>query len=321
MAPHPIVEDVRAAAARITDIVAETPLRRSEWLSEETGRDVLLKLESEQVTGSFKARGAANTLLQLSEAERERGVVAVSSGNHGRAVAHVADRLGIRAMICLSSRVPSVKREAIEALGARVVVAGPDQDDADAAARRMVDEEGLVLVHPFDDPRVIAGQGTVALEILEQAPETAAAVVPLSGGGLAAGIALVMAEAGVPVIGASQERGPAMVESIAAGRIVPVVEEDTLADALAGGLGPANEHSFHLCRTLLAGTALVTESQIGAAMAGLARREGLTVEGGGAVGVAALRAGMVDVPGPVAVVVSGGNVAPETHERVLAEHA
>lgn len=319
---RPTPSDIESARARISDVARVTPVRRSAWLTEAAGVPVWLKLESEQVTGSFKVRGAANTLLQLSPAERKAGVVAVSSGNHGRAVAHVAALLGIGATICLSGRVPTAKRRAIEELGARVVVAGPDQDDADSAARRLVSDEGLVFVHPFDDPRVISGQGTVGAEIVEQVPDVRRILVPLSGGGLAGGIAVALSAVGgeVDVIGVSQDRGPAMIESIAAGRIVPVVEEDTLADALAGGLGESNAHSFDLCRTLLSGTALVSEEEIGSAMAGLARHEGLRVEGGGAVGPAAILKAETAPHGPIVIVISGGNVSDETFAQVLAAH-
>jgi len=311
----PTLQDIRDAAGRIAGVAVPTPLRAAGELSRITSRDVHLKLETEQLTGSFKVRGAANSLLQLDD--RDRGVVAVSSGNHGRAVAHVAAELGIAATICLSSRVPPLKVEAIRALGATVVVAGPDQDDADAAARALVDD-GLVFIHPFDDPRVIAGQGTIGLEILDQI-EAGSVVVPLSGGGLAGGIAVAISAVApdVPVIGVSQGRGPAMVRSLAAGHLVEVEEEDTLADALAGGLGPENLHSFDLCRRFLHSTALVGEEQIGEAMALLYEAEGVTAEGGGAVGAAALLAGVIDPPDPVVIVVSGGNVAPETLDAVL----
>lgn len=282
------------------------------------GAPVWLKLECLQKTGSFKVRGAANTLLQLGDAERRAGVVAVSSGNHGRAVASVAATLGVESTICISSRVPENKVEAMRQLGATVVVAGPDQDAADSAARDLVDQ-GLVLIHPFDDPRVIAGQGTIALEVLDQVPDVGQVVVPLSGGGLAGGIAVGVkqSESTASVIGVSQDRGPAMVRSIAAGRIVDVLEEDTLADALAGGLGPSNQHSLYLCSTLLDGTAVVSEEEIARAMAFLYTNEGLSVEGGGAVGVAAVLAGRLDLDGPVVIVISGGNVAESTLSEVL----
>lgn len=317
--PHPTLEDVEAAALRIAGRVRRTRLVRSRPLSERVGTAVHLKLESEQETGSFKLRGAANMLLSLSEEDRGRGVVAVSSGNHGRAVAHMAGQLGIDATICLSSRVPEVKRQAIRALGAEVVVAGATQEEADREARRLVSHRGLVFVHPFDDPRVIAGQGTIALEVLEDLPSASQLVVPLSGGGLIAGIAVAARglNPDIEVHGVSQELGPAMHDSLRAGRVVPVEETDTLADALAGGLGAENHHTFDMCRALVASTTLVTEDQIAGAMRFLHDAEGLVVEGGGAVGVAVLLEGrLAPKPGTV-VVVSGGNVAPETARRVI----
>ena len=318
--PHPGLPEVEAACKRIEGVVRPTRVVPSAGLTDLTGVPVWLKLECEQETGSFKLRGAANTLLLLDEAERRRGVVAVSSGNHGRAIAYVAQKLGVAATICLSSRVPEVKVDAIAALEANVVVAGGGQDDADAAARRLVEEQGLVFIHPFDDPRVIAGQGTIGVEMAAELPGARTFVVPLSGGGLIAGIAAA-AKALVPgcrVTGVSQDRGPAMYDSLAAGRLVGVVEEDTLADALAGGLGAENNHSFEMCRELVDEAVLVTEDEIAAGMRHLHDEEDLTVEGGGAVGVAALLAGRISPADETVVVVSGGNVAPETLQSVLA---
>jgi threonine dehydratase len=314
MATQPSLDDIRTASHRIARMVARTPLVRST----RGGGTVHLKLETEQHTGSFKVRGAANAILQLSAEERSAGVVAVSSGNHGRAVAHVADALGIEATICLSSRVPPMKVEAIERLGARVVIAGPDQDSADAEARRLVDTHGLTFIHPFDDLRVIAGQGTIGLEVLEQCPDVATIVIPLSGGGLAGGIAAAIKadRPDVRIVGVSQERGPAMIESIRAGHLVGVVETDTLADALAGGLGDVNRHTFALCRDLLDDTVVVSEVEIAAAMVALRREEGVVAEGGGAVGIAALDSGAVETVGSTVVVVSGGNVDPAVFARI-----
>ncbi len=319
MALHPTIDDLRSATARIAGLARMTPVRRSDWLSEAARVPVWLKLECQQETGSFKIRGAANTILQLDDDERAAGVVAVSSGNHGRAVAYVARSLEVAATICISSRVPAVKVDAMEELGAEIIVAGPDQDDADAAARRLVIENGLTFVHPFDDPRVIAGQGTIGLEILEQVPDLREVLIPLSGGGLAGGIALAIKDSAptIRVVGVSQDRGPAMVRTIEAGHLVDVVEEDTLADALAGGLGPENHHSVHLCSTLLDATLLVDEEEIAHAMAFLQREEGLRVEGGGAVGVAAIMSGRWNPVGPTVVILSGGNVGDATMDLVL----
>jgi threonine dehydratase len=304
MTGHPGLDEVIEARTRITGIARRTRVHPSRVVA------ATLKLECEQETGSFKVRGAANRLLTLTPAERQRGVVAVSSGNHGRAVAAVASDLGVAATVCISSRVPAGKMAAIESLGARVIVAGPTQDDADTAARRLSVEEGLTLVHPFDDPMVIAGQGTVGLEIVEDHPGVDTVVVPLSGGGLAAGIAAAVkgVDPSIRVIGASQDRGPAMHLSLAAGRLVEVDEEDTLADALAGGLGPSNRHTFAMCRRLLDATVLASEMEIADAMRALHRDDGLVVEGGGAVAVAVILSGRLPTtPGTVAVV-SGGNV-------------
>jgi threonine dehydratase len=313
--PHPTLADVEAARARIASMVRHTPLAATATVE----APVLLKLESVQETGSFKLRGATNRLLTLDDDQRARGVVAVSSGNHGRAVAKVAADLGVAATICLSSRVPDNKREAIEALGAEVVVAGSTQDDADTEARRLVAEDGLTFVHPFDDPMVIAGQGTVGLEIRDDAPGVDTVIVPLSGGGLIAGIAAALkgTDPAIRVVGVSQDRGPAMYLSLRAGHLVDVVEEDTLADALAGGLGPENHHSFAMCRDLVDETLLVAEEEIAAAMAALFRRDRLMVEGGGAVGVAALLADKIEPTEHTVVVVSGGNVAHHVLEAVL----
>jgi len=316
---HPRADDVAEARRRIAGIARTTPLVPSPALSRRAGVPVRLKAEHLQETGSFKVRGAANALLAADPERVAAGVVAVSSGNHGRAVAHVAGLLEIPATICVSARVPPNKVEAMEALGATVIVAGPDQDDADAEARRLA-AGGLTFVHPFDDPDVIAGQGTIGLEVLDGWPECRALVVPLSGGGLIAGVAAAVkgAGAGVSVFGVSQDRGPAMHLSLEAGRLVDVVEEDTLADALAGGLGPENHHTFEMCRDLLDGTMVVTEAQIAAAMAFLDDEQGWRVEGGGAVGVAAVLDGLVPLDGPTTIVVSGGNVAEETFRRAVA---
>ncbi|HAX81140.1 MAG TPA: hydroxyectoine utilization dehydratase EutB [Actinobacteria bacterium] len=310
----PSLSDVLAARECIAHLIRPTPL----LAAQELGRQVALKAECLQETGSFKVRGAANMLLSLDQKERAAGVVAVSSGNHGRAVAFVAAGLGIRATVCVSARVPAAKQDAIRSLGAVVVVGGTGQDEAEAAARRIVAETGATFVHPFDDPRVIAGQGTLGCDIVDEAPEVELLVVPLSGGGLIAGVALAAKglRPGVRVIGVSQDRGPAMHDSLAAGRLTDVVEEDTLADALAGGLGPENHHTMQMCRELLDGIVLVSEEEIAAAMRHLRHAHGLRVEGGGAVGVAALIAGKIVPTGPTVAVVSGGNVSDETWERV-----
>jgi threonine dehydratase len=313
MATNLTLRDIYQARQRIGPVVNRTHLIESPWLTQLTGRQVSLKLENHQVTGSFKIRGATNKILSLPEEARERGVITVSSGNHGRAVAYVARRVGARAVICLPETVPEVKRQAIRTLGAETVVRGKDFDEALVYAGQLQAERGLTPVPAFDDPFVIAGQGTIGLELLEVLPDVDTVIVPLSGGGLLAGIALALktADPAIRTIGVSMERGPAMVESLKAGRVVPIVEEPTLADALAGGLNPDNAYTLPMTQQYVDETVLVSEEEIAAGMAFAFKQHHLVVEGGGAVGLAALLHGKIDGLGrQVAVVVSGGNVNP-----------
>jgi threonine dehydratase len=305
------MRDVYLARRRIAGVAQRTPLVYAPSLSSCTGGSVHLKLENIQETGSFKIRGAANRMLSLSSEERARGVITVSSGNHGRAVACVAGRLGIRAVVCVSTRVPANKVAAIRDLGAEVVVAGDSYDEAAAQSDLLEEQERLARIPPFDDLLVIAGQGTIGLELLEDLPEVEVAVVPLSGGGLISGIgmALKSADPGVHVIGVSMERAPVMVESLKAGRPVELPEEETLADGLAGGIGLDNKYTFSMVQRVVDDTVLVSEQEIADAMAFALRTQHLVVEGSGAVGISALLHGKIELGGRHAVViVSGGNV-------------
>ena len=280
-------------------------------LSKFLGAQVVFKLDNLQITGSFKLRGAANKILSLSDQERARGVITVSSGNHGRAMAYVARELGVNATVCISEPVPENKRVAIQELGAELIVGGKDYDQAMEFADRYKSKHGLTMVHPFDDPYVIAGQGTNGLEILEDFPEIDTFLVPLSGGGLCAGIVLALksADPAIRVMGISMQRGPAMVESLKAGKIVDIIEQPTLADALAGGLNKDNTYSFKMNQKYVDDTILVSEEEIAGAMAFLINKHHLVVEGGGAVGVAALLYKDMKLTGrKVAVFISGGNV-------------
>ncbi len=270
-----------------------------------------LKLEALQDTGSFKIRGASNRLARMSEAERARGVVTVSSGNHGPAVARAASRLGVRAVVCLSELVPGNKIDNVERNGGEVRIFGRSFDEAALEAARLIAEEGLTLVHAFDDPDVIAGQGTIGLELLEDLPELDTVLVPLSGGGLIGGIALALktADPGIRVIGITMERGAAMYESQKAGKPVAVDELPSLADALGGGIGLDNRYTFDLVRDLVDQMVLVSEQQITRSMRHAFREERLVAEGSGTVGIAALLEDLVeDLGQQVAVVISGGNV-------------
>lgn len=299
------------ARKRIASLIRRTPLEASLPLSEALGTRVVLKLENLQATGSFKIRGAANKVLSLSDQERAAGIITVSSGNHGRAVSTVAQSLGVPAVVCISEAVPANKLQAIEKLGAEVQIGGATYDHAAALAARLETERGLSMVHPFDDPFVIEGQGTIGLELLEDYPEIDTVLVPLSGGGLLSGVAFALkaADPSIRTVGVSMDRGPAMIKSLRAGTIVEVHEDPTLADALAGGLGPNNAYTFDLIQELVDNTVLVTEQEIAQAMTFAFEEHRVVVEGGGAVGVAALLSGKAKPLGRnVAVVISGGNV-------------
>ncbi len=311
--------DIVAARERIAGNVVRTPLVPSRDLTRAAGGDVRLKLECLQETGSFKLRGATNRVLSITAADRARGVIAVSSGNHGRAVAAVASRMGVKALICLGEGVPPNKVEGIRSYGAEVLIAGANFEEAAMRASTIEREQGMIFIHPFDEPAVIAGQGTIGLEIMEDFPGVEILVVPISGGGLIGGIALAAksVDPEIRVIGACMERGAAMHESLRAGRLIGVSEEPTLADALTGGLGEGIRHSFRLCQALVDETILVSEEEIAAAMSFMLRTHGVVVEGGGAVGIAALRAGRVPHGRRVAVVVSGRNVEMEKLLKIV----
>jgi len=305
------LRDIYWARQAIAPLVRRTPLVYSPGLSIYAGTSVYLKLENQQATGAFKLRGAANRLLALTPDERQKGVITVSTGNHGRAVAYVAQRLDMRAVICVPDLVLPHKLEAMRALGAEVLIHGHTQDEAEIYAMQLQSEQDLMLVSAFDDPHIIAGQGTIGLEILEELPQVDTVIVPLSGGGLMGGIALAMksASTNIGTVGVSQALEPAMALSLQAGVPVAVIEEPSLADSLLGGIGLENRYTFPLIRDLVDEIVLLSEAEIAAAMVYALRQEKQVVEGGGSVGIGALLAGKVTHLGEhVVVVVSGGNV-------------
>ena len=305
--------DVQRARDRIAGLVDPSPVIRSPELSDRLGVPVWLKLESLQPPGSFKVRGAASKILALSPDQRRGGVIACSGGNHGASVAYIARRLGIPATICVPETVDPVKLRSIRASGAEAIVSGPTYDDAAEAAHRIERERGLSFVHPFDDPDVIAGQGTIGLELAEQVPGLAVAAAAVSGGGLIGGlgIALKGGPAPVRVIGASAQNAAAMVASLRAGHPVDVPYVDTLAEVLGGGIGLDNRWSMAAVREFVDEHVLVTEAEIAAAMVFLLSTHRLVAEGGGAVATGAALAGRLgDLDGPLAIVVSGGNADP-----------
>lgn len=302
-------DHVREAQRRIARIAMQTPMIRSFNLSSKWNRNVWLKLENLQPTGAFKIRGAANAILGLSAKERKRGVITVSTGNHGKAVAYVAAQLGVKATVCITELVPQVKVEGIRALGAEVIVAGKDQDEATAEATRLESEKGLRYISPFDDQDVIAGQGTVALEIMDLHPEIDTMVIPLSGGGLMGGMALAAKaiKPNIRLIGVTNDNQPAMYTSLNAGHVVPVGESESLADALTGPLNEDNKYTFDLCQKYVDDVILISEYEIGLAMAHGLLIEKQVLEGGGAAALAPLIGNGSEIFGENIVAVCSGN--------------
>ncbi len=313
----PTLADILAARRRIAGLTVRTPLVPSACASRIAGGEFLLKLETTQPTGAFKLRGALNAISDVEDGAP--GVTCCSTGNHGRAVAFAAKARGLRAVVCMSALVPHNKVEGIRALGAEVRIVGRSQDDAHEESLRLVGKEGLTEIPPFDDPLVIAGQGTSGLELLEDRPDLEAILVPLSGGGLAAGVALA-AKAIKPtirIIGITMDRGAAMAQSIRAGMPVEVKEVASLADSLGGGIGSRNRLTLPICRDLLDDCVLVAEEEIYDAMQAHYFEDRLVAEGASAVGLAAVRAGKVTLGGPAATIITGRNVDMATFTDVV----
>ncbi|WP_306154710.1 hydroxyectoine utilization dehydratase EutB [Roseovarius sp. MMSF_3281] len=313
---QPTLADIYAAAKVIRGVADATPLVPSPFMSDKAGAEFLLKLENMQPIGAFKLRGAYNAVAGVQDA---KGVTCCSTGNHGRGVAFAARERGIRAVICMSELVPRAKVDGIRALGAEVAIKGQSQDDALAESHRLMVEEGLVEVSPFDDPLVISGQGTIGLEILQSRPDVTTLLVPLSGGGLAAGVARAAKSINpdIRVVGITMDRGAAMYESIKAGHPVEVPEVASLADSLGGGIGMQNRLSFPMCRDLLDEVVLVSEQEIYHAMQVLYYEDRIVAEGACVVGLAAVLTGKVAVDGPTATIITGRNLDMPTFTRIM----
>jgi threonine dehydratase len=290
---RPTIADIREARERIAGIARETPVYGSETFSRIAGREVWLKAENLQRTGAFKVRGAVNRLATLSESERELGVVAASAGNHGQAVAWAARQAGVGARIYVPQDAPMAKVEACRTYGAETIMTGDRFEDALAAARADVDERGATFIHPFEDPIVIAGQGTVGLELAEQVSEFETVVIPVGGGGLAAGIATAVREM----------RPRTRLVGVQAG-----LSGFTIADGIL--VKKPGELTMSILDEALDDLVEVDDEAISEAIVLLLERSKLVVEGAGAVGVAALLRGKVGGSGPIAIVLSGGNIDP-----------
>lgn len=313
--------EVWEAKKRISLFVQPTPILYSDPLSEHTGARVHLKLEHTHPTGSFKLRGAANKILSLDEKDLKKGVTTFSTGNHGISVAYVAAELGIPCTVCISDRVPKAKVNRLKKLQASVEIVGSSQDEAEARCAELERDNGMTVIKPFDDREIIAGQGTIALEIMEQCPEVDEVIIPLSGGGLLSGIAFVMKsiEPSIRVTGVTMKKGAVMQESLAKGKPVILEESDTLADSLLGGIGTENRYTFSMTKAYMDEGVLVEEAQIEEGLVFTLEHHKMVVEGAAATGVGhALHSN--DLQGKnVVVVMSGNNIDHDAITDLLAK--
>jgi threonine dehydratase len=302
------VAAIQAARERLRGAIYETPCALSRTLSDMTGTRCFVKLENLQLTGSFKERGAANLLLQLSPAERERGVVTASAGNHGLAVAFHAARLSMPTVIVMPEWAPLIKVSSARRYGAEVILAGDNFDEAYAHAREVERARGLIFVHPFDDLRVMAGQGTVGLELIEQCPDADAVVVPVGGGGLVAGVATALAaHPRITVIGVQSAALPGMVRALEIGSRTAVPAAATIADGIA--VREVGELTLEVTKKLVTRMVTVTEEELANAVLRLLEIEKTVVEGAGAAPLAALLNRPLGLEGrTVVLVLSGGNL-------------
>ena len=313
------IDDVRAAAQRLSGHIYRTPVISSVAADEASDYRVFFKCENLQIAGSFKIRGALNKLLSLAPAERARGVVAYSSGNHAQGVALAARIVGTSAIICMPTDAPKLKVEATRGYGAEVVFYDRQKDDRAAVARRIVGDTGRVLVPPYDDPAIMAGQGTAALELLEEIPSLDALVTPVGGGGLMAGCSTV-ARTLVPsiaVFGVEADTANDTYLSLQQGERVTIPPPPTIADGIR--LQTPGELTFPILRENLAGIVLVSDDEIVAAVRLLALRARIVVEPTGAVGAAAVVTGKLSLRkgARVGVVLSGGNIDPDLLIQIL----
>ncbi|WP_405803566.1 pyridoxal-phosphate dependent enzyme [Streptomyces sp. NBC_01187] len=319
-AASPVItlDDVRAAAARIEGAVHRTPVVRSRTLDGLVGREVFLKCENFQRIGAFKFRGAYNSLAQLSPEQLARGVVAYSSGNHAQAVALAARELGSSAVIVMPEDAPVAKRVATEGYGARVVTYDRYTEDRVAIGEKIAEEGGLAVIPPFDHPHTMAGQGTTALELLEEVPDLEALVVPVGGGGLMAGCATAATglRPGIRMVGVEPADGDDTARSLAAGHRVRIEVPRGLADGQAAST--PGELTFPVNQRLVESVVLVGDDEIRSAMRFAFERLKMLVEPSGATGLAALLSGRVENPPErVGVVISGGNIGLERFIEVM----
>jgi threonine dehydratase len=314
--------DIWKAKQRIANYVTRTPLVYSPELSERTGANIYLKLENLQEIGAFKVRGAANKIISLTDEQKSRGISTFSTGNHGMAVAYIANKLGIKATVCMSKNVPPVKVKNIRRWGPEIKQEWDSQDAAGVYCYELQKAKGVTVIPPFDDKEIICGQGTMSLEIVEDLPEVDTIIVPLSGGGLISGVTLgaKMTVPDVKIIGISQEMAAVMIESLKAGHPVEMPEEPTLADSLLGGIGLENKYTFDITKEYVDEIAQVSEKEIADGIAYVMENHKVIAEGASCVGIAyAMRKGVIKPKSNVAIIVTGCGIGMESVKDIIDE--
>ena len=312
------VDDVRRAYARIHDSIYLSPCSLSETFSQLSGNQVFLKLENLQMTGAYKERGALNKILELTPHERERGLIAASAGNHAQAVSYHASKRGIAAQIVMPMTTPLNKVMSTRRFGGEVVLHGANYDEACDEAKRRAAESGLTFIHPFDDDAVIAGQGTLGLELLSQTPDVDVVITAVGGGGLISGMACALKEINprIQVIGVQSSRLPSMKAAIAAGHLVTLPVATTLADGIA--VRRAGERTLPMVRKYVDEIVTVEEEEIASAILLLLEQEKTVAEGAGAAAVAAILHRKIDCTGKrIVAIVSGGNIDVGILSRII----
>ena len=306
---------INNAKKNLSGLIEKTPVIRSYSLSKLHNNNTYLKLESLQTTGSFKLRGSTNKLLNLTSNEKKKGVVAISTGNHGKGVAYAAKKLGISATIFMSKLVPKDRLNSIKKLGANVKVVGNTSDEAEVEANNYIKKTNKVMVHPFDDPYVIAGQGTIGLEMLEQFPELDTVIVPTSGGGLIGGISIAIKhyKPKTKIIAVSMKNGASMYQSLKKGYPVDVLEKKTLADSLGGSIGLQNKHTFKILQNYIDDFVTISENQIASGIKYNFEEHKLVTEGAAATGIVVVRDKLSKYLGKnIMCLICGGNINSKT---------
>ena len=313
------LEEILQAAQRIRPFIRETPLLRSAWLSRESGCEVYLKLENLQHTGSFKLRGAFNKLLSLTPAQRERGVITASSGNHGAALAYALQAMNANGTIYVPTDASLAKIAAIRAFGQEVQFYGDDCVETEAFARRQAERHGMIYISPYNDPQIIGGQGTIAVELAKQLDHIDAVFATLGGGGLLSGIGLYLKTVfpRMRLAGCSPANSAVMLDSLRAGKILDLPSQPTLSDGSAGGV-EAGAITFDICRKVLDDPVKVNEDAIAQAMRDIFTHEHLLIEGAAGAAVAGFRERQKDYRGQnVVIILCGANLAPDTLKSIF----